>query len=144
MPIGNYPSSEDCRKFGCQCDPVNVDRLRAARRYCDTLSPAAQGGWHVTHSPQGCICPVGAERTCQGAFCPRRAPVSPKPTGCNPPDITGCSVPHPSLRTDTVKVTFSEMPESLLRMTVSEVQAALRAGRPVLPDLETDPSDHGC
>lgn len=27
-------------------------------------------------SPHGCVCPAGAEKTCRGALCPRKAPPS--------------------------------------------------------------------
>lgn len=34
-------------------------------------------GHSLSMTQQGCICPPGSERTCQGALCPRRAPSSP-------------------------------------------------------------------
>lgn len=49
-------TSEDCRKYGCQCAPENVAKKNAA-----------QG---VTQ--RGCICPPGSEATCAGINCPRR------------------------------------------------------------------------
>lgn len=43
-------------------------------RYVQDLGPVQQRVGHIEFEPRGCICPPGAEKTCQGLNCPRRAP----------------------------------------------------------------------
>ena len=58
--------------------------------YCIGVAPAPPAP--VAY---GCICPVGAEKTCRGIGCPRRNPFEALPGGCT------CNEGHaPSKKTD--------------------------------------------
>jgi hypothetical protein len=48
-------------------------------------------GYGTVALPQGCICPAGAEKTCQGPLCPRR----PMITGSGFSPITASADTHP-------------------------------------------------
>lgn len=40
------------------------------------LGPVVGHGTPLAPTNHGCICPAGAEKTCRGAMCPRKAPPS--------------------------------------------------------------------
>lgn len=100
-------------------DQFNVERRRRAARYFDPINPP----WPPNTSfppppppiPQGCICPPGAELTCQGPFCPRRN------------HGAYVLIPSTAASPDTGKMTFGPPSKP---MTLSEMTAALT-------DLET-------
>lgn len=61
-----------CRENGCRI-------LRDQQRFPHDQEPfkPTSPAPIITHV-HGCICPVGAEKTCKGAFCPRRKYKSPR------------------------------------------------------------------
>jgi hypothetical protein len=64
-------ASEECQVLGCK-------RLRDIKeRVAPTMwPPLPQIPYPVAQppiAPHGCVCPVGAESTCRGPMCPRRA-----------------------------------------------------------------------
>jgi hypothetical protein len=54
--------------MNCMCsDPDCI--ANGCKQYRQYTQPI----WTYNPPPQGCICPAGAEKTCQGNDCPRRA-----------------------------------------------------------------------
>ncbi len=65
--------SATCACIGPQNgEPLCPCQMRAARSYLDRPPPRLQD---LMTRPHGCVCPAGAEATCQGFGCPRK-PVS--------------------------------------------------------------------
>ena len=54
----------------CQMRHVTVENGRYVRRH--DLGPVQPKVGRVEPAQHGCICPPGAEKTCQGPTCPRR------------------------------------------------------------------------
>jgi hypothetical protein len=76
-----------CGRYGCS---------GYCRNYSSPYSPCyptpLPGPNYWPMQPHGCVCPVGAEKTCQGAGCPRRAPTVQWTTGGLSPNITGYGI----------------------------------------------------
>jgi hypothetical protein len=68
MNIACQCAAEECRLYGCRSMRMMHPNYRP---------PFYQGIWPghtypVQPTQHGCICPPGAEKTCQGPMCPRR------------------------------------------------------------------------
>jgi hypothetical protein len=48
-------------------EPLCPCQMRAAREHPGVAQPM-----YTIQAPHGCVCPPGAERTCQGPGCPRQ------------------------------------------------------------------------
>lgn len=62
--------------MGCCCmgpqrgEPLCPCQMRAARQHFHILDPLPPPSFPAL--PRGCVCPAGAEATCQGFACPRK------------------------------------------------------------------------
>lgn len=76
---------EEARLFGrpaADFSPQDREILAAAAAFILAVEgrPPAQAEQPAGQAPQGCLCPAGAHRDCQGPLCPRR-PVDLKAVG---------------------------------------------------------------
>lgn len=55
----------------CLVNHEAADEIEKLREERSRLREMIRNPVYVSAQPQGCVCPVGAEKTCQG-FCPRK------------------------------------------------------------------------
>ena len=61
-----YCADPWCRENGCRIFRRQQELQHDQPAFKPEIRPAPYAPMH------GCVCPVGAEKTCKGAFCPRR------------------------------------------------------------------------